>query len=95
MRDQPAPDTEVESNREQIKGNMLMSLESTFNRMARMGKSILYYDRIIPLEEIIDNIDAVTAEDIQRTAQEAFQLDKCAMVVLGPTNGRAAPELRL
>ncbi len=95
MCEEPAPEAEVESNREQLKGNMLMSLESTFNRMARMAKGMLYYGRIIPLEEIIEKVDAVSAEGMQQAAQEAFQLDKCAAVILGPTDGRPAPELCL
>jgi len=39
--------------REYIKGGMLLSLESTTNRMIRIANSLLYFNRIVPLDEFI------------------------------------------
>ncbi|MBI4558918.1 MAG: insulinase family protein [Candidatus Hydrogenedentes bacterium] len=88
LRDEPLSSQELELNREQIKGGMLIALESTSNRMSRMAKSMLYYGRIVPIEETIAAIDAVTADDLQTLAQELFCPERCAGVILGPeTNG--------
>jgi predicted Zn-dependent peptidase len=84
---EPIPDDEVTLNREQLKGGMLMALESTFNRMTRMCKSYMYHGRILGIDEIVASIDAVTAESIQQLAQERFTPDQCALVILGPANG--------
>jgi len=87
VRDEPIPDDEVTLNREQLKGGLLMALESTFNRMTRMCKSYMYHGRIIGVDEIVAAIDAVTAESMQQLAQERFTPEQCAMVILGPANG--------
>jgi len=88
LRETPVPEDELESNREQIKGNILMALESTFTRMARMAKSILYYRRILPVDEIITEIDAVTPADVQALAARIFTPENCALLVLGPGDAR-------
>lgn len=95
MRDEPIGDNELDINREQLKGGLLMALENTFNRMARMARSIIYYGRIKSIEEIIQNIDSVGADDIQKVSQDIFQADKCAFVVLGNGNGNDPEKLPL
>jgi predicted Zn-dependent peptidase len=87
LREGPLPQQELELNREQLKGSVLMTLESTFNRMTRMAKSYMYHRRILPVDEIIAGIESVTAEQIQKLAQDRYTPDQCALVVLGPTNG--------
>lgn len=84
LRDEPLPQQELELNREQLKGGVLMALESTFSRMTRMAKSYMYHGRILPVDEVIAGIEAVTAEQIQQLASECYTADQCAMVVLGP-----------
>lgn len=88
LRDELVPEEEFESNREQIKGNILMALESTFTRMSRMAKSMLYYGRIIPVDEIIGSIDAVSVENVRTLAERIFSSDQCALLVLGPGSAR-------
>jgi len=89
------PEEELDMHREQIKGNMLMALESTFTRMSRMAKSLMYYQRIVPIEEVLANFEAVTQADIQAMAQKTFTKDRCAMVVLGPGKDLAARRIAL
>jgi predicted Zn-dependent peptidase len=90
LREELVPDEEVALNREQLKGSVLMALESTFNRMTRMAKSYMYYGRVLSIDEVISGIEAVSGEDIRRLAQERFTPDQCAMVVLGPPTSRDA-----
>ena len=84
IRDNAMSEDELTLNREQLKGSMLMSLESTFNRMARLAKSLHYHGRIVPIQEILDNLEAITVSDVQALAQEIFRPDQCCMVVVGP-----------
>lgn len=95
IRDKGVPETELAMNREQIKGNMMMALESTFTRMSRMAKCMMYYGRIVPIAEIIGQIDAVTREDIQGFAAQCFQSAHCALMVLGPENAAPAEAIAL
>jgi predicted Zn-dependent peptidase len=87
FRDHPITEQELENNREHLKGSMLMSLESTFNRMSRMAKSMIYYNRLLSIPEVIQALNAVTVADVYQVAQEILRPDRAAMVVLGPSNG--------
>lgn len=60
---------EVTRAQNQIKANIYLGLESVMNRMNRLGKSVLFYDRIIPVGEIIDTVMAVTPAAIQEFIQ--------------------------
>lgn len=82
--DAPIGDEELQSNREQLKGGLLIALEATFNRMSRIVRSLMYFDRVMTVREILEGVDAVTAEDLQTAAQDIFTKDKCAMAILGP-----------
>jgi predicted Zn-dependent peptidase len=76
--------SELNRAKAQLKGNMLMSLESTSNRMMRLGSGELYFGEYRTLDSIVRNIDAVTAEDVQRTATKLFDINKFTTVVLMP-----------
>jgi predicted Zn-dependent peptidase len=93
--EEPLTAEELEMNMEQIKGGMLMALESTFTRMSRMAKSLMHYDRVVPVQEILDNIDAVRIEDIQNFAQRTFTPKQCALVILGPSEQYQIGEVAL
>ncbi len=67
----------------QIKGNLLLSRESTVNRMSSLAKNEMYYGRDISIEEIIQKIQDVKAEDIISLAEEIFQRSKITLVTLG------------
>ncbi len=94
LQDAPMPEEELLSNREQLKGGLLLALEGTFNRMARMVRSLMIFDRILPVDEILADVDRVTAEDVQKAAQKTFTQDRCAVAVLGPS-GDAPPNVVL
>lgn len=84
LKDAPLPEDEMASNREQLKGGLMLALESTFNRMTRMVRSLFSYGRIVPVDEILEAVDAVTAEDVQRIAGEVFTQENSRLAVLGP-----------
>ncbi len=66
--------SEKELNRAkvQLKASMLMALESSSATAEVAARQMLLYNRIIPTEEIVERIEAVSAEDIQKTAQVLF-----------------------
>jgi len=61
---------ELKRVKEYLKGSMLLSLENTTNRMIRIANSLLYFNRIIPVEEIIRDVEKVTPEEIHQLAKE-------------------------
>ncbi|MBI3945164.1 MAG: insulinase family protein [Armatimonadetes bacterium] len=77
-------DREVAQARSQLKGSMLLALEGTDSRMSRIARSYLYFGRVLPIEEIVRDIDRVTVDDVNRVARAVLPAAKASVVVLGP-----------
>ena len=84
---------ELKSTKGQIKGNLILSMESTGARLSRMVKNEIYFGRQIEAEEIIKNIDAVTIDEVLEIAREIVHLDTICAVYLGPLSEREAPRI--
>jgi predicted Zn-dependent peptidase len=74
---------ELLRSKNQIRGAVLLSLDSMSTRMTRIGKSMLYYDRVISPGEVVDKIEAVTDADVRRISRELFGGD-FAYAAVGP-----------
>jgi predicted Zn-dependent peptidase len=79
---------ELARAKNQIKGNMLLGLEGTESRMNRLARNEIYFAREVPLEELADGIDSVTADQIVELANALFEPGKMAMALLGDLKGR-------
>jgi predicted Zn-dependent peptidase len=75
---------ELKRAKEYLKGSILLTLESTSNRMMRMANLILNHKRIISVEEVIEKIDAVTAEEIKELANDLLRLENFTKVFIKP-----------
>ena len=73
---------QIKSTKEQIKSNYIMSLESTYNRMASIGKSQLLLNQIKTSNEIIDEIDKIKTQDIDNLIDELFDLNKISASIV-------------
>ncbi len=79
--------TEVEKSKEQLKGNLMLGLENTSNRMNRLARHELLVDRHISLDETITTIDAVKPDEVTEIARDVFQSNQFSAVALGPVKG--------
>jgi len=70
--DDPASPQELDRSRENLKGRVALSLESTAARMNRLGSALLGEVPILSIDEIVDRIDAVTVDDLRELAQGLF-----------------------
>ena len=86
LKTKPLAATELKRAKAQLKGSMLMSLESTSNRMMRLGNGELYFGEYVTLDSIVKNIDSVSVEDVQKVAQTLFSVEDFTTVVLSPEN---------
>ena len=68
----------------QLKGQMAMAEESNLNFMLMMAKSLLDREKIETLDEIFEQIDLVSAEQLQRLAQEMLQADQLSCLIFEP-----------
>ena len=80
---------ELQDAKEFTKGNMLLASESTDNQMVRLAQGEINFKRYVPLEEVVNHIEAVTVETIQSLAEKLFQDDKMVLTVLGPLSNDA------
>ena len=77
---------ELKRVKEYIKGNTLMSLENTTNRMIRLANSIYHYGKIIPIENILNKIDSVTSDDLQKLALEVLDETTLSKIIIQSKN---------
>lgn len=78
---------EVRRAKDHLKGSFVLGLESTSSRMGNLARQELYYRRFFSLDELLERIEAVTAEEVQALAQEFFDPKKIAVAMLGPLEG--------
>jgi len=79
-------DIELDRAKEYLIGNMLMSLESTTNRMLRIAQSMIYFNKIKSVEETVKHIQTVTAKDIRDLSNEIFENGTLTRVILSSKN---------
>ncbi len=77
------PADELRRAKDQLKGGLMLSLESSTARMSNLARQEMYFDHFIGLDEILARIEAVTAEDVRNLAQDYFRTDAIAVTVLG------------
>lgn len=76
--------TQLVKIKSQLKGQMAMAEESNLNFMLMMAKSLLDREKIETLEEIFEQIDLVSSEQLQRLAQEMFQSEQLSYLIFEP-----------
>lgn len=81
---------ELARAKEQSVTSFVMDLENISSHASRNGRNLLLYNKIIPQEEIINNIRAVTLEDIREVAAEIFDLSKISICVTGKVKSKKA-----
>ena len=75
---------ELKRTKEQMKGSLMLSLESSHSRMNKLAKDELIAGAHTTLEEMIAEIDTVTEQQVFRAAQNLFNPTKMALTCLGP-----------
>jgi predicted Zn-dependent peptidase len=83
----PVGEEELRRTKEQLKGSLMLSLESTTARMSNLARQEMYFDRFFGLDEMIERIEQVTSEDLTQLAAEYFNPQSIAVTVLGNLNG--------
>lgn len=85
-------DEELRRVKEQVKGGILLSLEDTWSVASRNGSHQLRYGRVIPVEQVVAEVEQVTRADVLRVAQRVLREDALHLAVIGPYED--AEELR-
>ena len=78
---------ELTRAKDQVKGNILLGLESSNARMANLARQEMYFRNFFTVEEVIARIDEVEAGQVQAMAQKLFDPSRIAVTLLGRLNG--------
>ena len=81
------PEEEIKRAKDQLKGSLMLSLESSMARMSNLARQEMYHDRFMGMDEIIERVQVVTLEEVVETANEMFEQEAIAVTVLGNLNG--------
>ena len=86
--------TQAEETRvkNQIKGSLVLSLESSSSHMSRIARQEIYFGKYLSMDEIIRGVEKVTAEQVQRLAHQLFARDSIALTILGPLSRADVPD---
>jgi predicted Zn-dependent peptidase len=84
LRSEPVSDAELARAKDNVKGRVVLAMESTTARMERLGASILAEMPILELDEVIERIDAVEADQIRELASELFDPARLCAAAIGP-----------
>lgn len=79
-------DTELRRAKEQAKGNLILSLESTSSRMQNIARQEIYYGRYYSPTEIIKEINAITLKHVKGLSEKLLMQKNIALTILGPVN---------
>ncbi|MFV9507034.1 MAG: M16 family metallopeptidase [Oscillochloridaceae bacterium umkhey_bin13] len=70
--------------KEQVKGGLLLSLEDTWSVASRNGAHLLRYGHVLPVEQVVAEVEAVSAQDVQRVAHRLMRREALHLAVIGP-----------
>lgn len=84
LKNEGITEEELSKTKEQIRGSLLLSMESVSNRMSRLGRTELCHGRVITAQEVVDKIKEVTVEQVLDLCNLMFQPEKFSLTAIGP-----------
>ena len=81
---------ELERAKRQLRSSMLMSLESVTGLMLQAGRQLIYFDRLLAMEDLLSQVNSVAVDDVMAIANELFTRDRMAVSIVGPLEERNA-----
>lgn len=87
LRDNRLPDEELRRAKDNLKGSLMLGLESTGARMSNLARQQIYFGRYIGLNEMLANVERVSAEEVQALARKTLDPAVMGLTVLGNLNG--------
>jgi predicted Zn-dependent peptidase len=83
LKENLVPAEELRRAKDNLKGSFMLGLESTSSRMGNLARQDLYFQRFFTLDEMLESIEAVSAEQVQQIAREFFNPKNITLAVLG------------
>ncbi|MFB3828522.1 MAG: M16 family metallopeptidase [Bryobacteraceae bacterium] len=87
LKQERVSDEELRRAKDHLKGSLMLGLESTSSRMSNLARQEMYFGRFFSLDELVESIETVTADDVQLLAQTFFDARQIALTLLGNLEG--------
>jgi predicted Zn-dependent peptidase len=87
MKESVVPPEELRRAKDHLKGSLMLSLESTSSRMSNLARQQMHFARFFTLDELVESIEKVTADEVQRVAQDFFDPKQVGLTILGNLDG--------
>jgi len=87
IKDERVPEDELRRAKDHLKGSLMLNLESTSSRMSNLARQEMYFDRQFGLDETLDGVECVTADDVLRVSRELLVEGALGATVLGQLDG--------
>ena len=98
--EEPLPEDELRRAKDHLKGRLVLGMESSGTRMNRIGRAVLTGTELLTVDETVDRIEAVTADDVLELARAHWQPGALSAAAIGASGdviraaaGRLSPEL--
>src|SRR3954453_17403700 len=87
LKQEPMPEDELRRAKDQLLGNIILSMESTGARLSNLARQEMYFDHFFGIDEVMQQVENVTAEQAMVLARELFDPEKIAVTMLGRLDG--------
>jgi predicted Zn-dependent peptidase len=88
LREDPATEDELARAKENLKGRVVLALESTGARMNRLGSETLAGAELLELDDVVERIDAVAVEDLAALVEQLWPAERLSVACIGPDEAR-------
>lgn len=95
LRDEGITPAEEQRVKNQIKGNLVLSLEGSSSHMSRIARQEIYFGKYLSVDEVMRDVDRITGDDIARLARQYFATGSLSLSILGPLAKADLPETLL
>jgi len=87
LKSEALPEDELRRAKDQLKGNIILGLESSMSRISNLARQEMYFEHFFGVDEIMQKVEDVTAPEVMEMANELFDGDKVAVTLLGRLDG--------
>lgn len=87
LKTEPLPADELRRAKDQLKGNLLLSLESSMSRMSNLARQQMHFNYFFGMQEILDRVESITEDQVLAMANQLFQPEMVAVTLLGRLDG--------
>ncbi len=95
LKDEEVSEDELRTAKEQLKGNLLLSTESTGSRMSKLAMNEIYFGRQLDLNDVIEEIERVDAADVKAISEDLFRPEYLGLTVLGDVDRDALASINM